>query len=106
MSIFGSSLPPGCHRLPDEEPDPPCDVCGKDIDWCVCPECPICGETGNIKCYQITGAWEGLEDHNLQLSKEQLQYRIEVKQAILAQREQDNLYAEQYLADKSAEEKK
>lgn len=45
---------------PNFEYDPPCDICGKDPGGgpfgCECPECPICGEIGNPKCYV---------DHNL-----------------------------------------
>jgi hypothetical protein len=51
MGIFGWSLPPGCSTLPVEEPDGPCDVCGKEIDDCICPECPECGDIGNPACY-------------------------------------------------------
>lgn len=51
MSIFGWSLPPGCGTLPGEEPDPPCEVCGNDVDSCICPVCPQCGEQGNPQCY-------------------------------------------------------
>src|SRR3990167_10947121 len=54
-SKFGWSLPPGCGRLPSDEPDLPCQVCGKDPSGgtygCQCPECEICGEAGNPKCY-------------------------------------------------------
>lgn len=55
MVNFGWSLPPGCGRLPGEEPDPPCAVCGLDPGLCVCPECPTCGEQGNPACYAEAG---------------------------------------------------
>lgn len=53
MANFGWSLPPGCGTLPGEEPTPPCDVCGGDVDGgtCICPECPVCHEAGNPDCY-------------------------------------------------------
>lgn len=62
MTIFGWSLPPGCHTLPGEEPEGPCDVCGQDVDYCICPECSECGSVGDITCYI---------DHGLRRSEEQ-----------------------------------
>ena len=35
--------------------DSPCEVCGKDIDLCECPECPKCGSIGDPKCYEEHG---------------------------------------------------
>ena len=36
--------------------DPPCEVCGFDpASDCNCPECPVCKETGNPKCYKEHG---------------------------------------------------
>jgi hypothetical protein len=55
MGIFGWSLPPGCGTLPGEEPDPPCAACGKWIDDCICPECPVCGCQGDPQCYEAHG---------------------------------------------------
>jgi hypothetical protein len=52
MSIFGWSLPPGCGTLPGEEDEPPCEVCGKFSEDCICPECPVCGCHGDPKCYR------------------------------------------------------
>lgn len=49
MGIFGWSLPPGCGTLPGEEPEGPCDLCGRPIDDCECSECPTCGEGGCVK---------------------------------------------------------
>jgi hypothetical protein len=28
----------------------PCEICGKKIDACQCPECPLCGQVGDINC--------------------------------------------------------
>ena len=28
-----------------------CTVCGTNADDCECPECPFCGEAGDISCY-------------------------------------------------------
>ena len=49
--IFGWSLPPGVSRLPGEESDPPCEVCCKAVEDCICPECPRCGTAGEPRCY-------------------------------------------------------
>ena len=48
--VFGWSLPPGCGVLPGEE-DCVCEVCGSDVDACVCPECLTCFEVGRPECY-------------------------------------------------------
>jgi hypothetical protein len=59
MTDFGWSYPPGCNSVPGDEPDPPCEVCGKfpdhRTDPCKCPECPGCGEFGNPECYGKPG---------------------------------------------------
>lgn len=54
MSIFGWSLPPGCHELPGDAIEF-CEVCGKDEFSCVCPECPVCSEIGKQECYEQHG---------------------------------------------------
>jgi hypothetical protein len=57
MGIFGWSYPPGCNSVPGDEPDPPCEICGGDIEvepedgGCICPECPVCGSYGDPRCY-------------------------------------------------------
>lgn len=52
--IFGWSYPPGCSGPPYD--DRPCEVCFLDPGstgphGCICPECEVCGETGNPDCY-------------------------------------------------------
>lgn len=54
MGIFGWNYPPGCSGTPADEPCG-CEVCLKDCDDCICPECPACGEHGNPKCYEEHG---------------------------------------------------
>jgi len=50
---FRWSYPPGCSGPPDGPET--CEVCGaRDLDDCVCPECPTCGEHGNPGCYATT----------------------------------------------------
>ncbi len=34
-----------------DEPEIACEICGKDPGDCVCPECPLCGVTGDPDCY-------------------------------------------------------
>lgn len=51
---FGWSYPPGAEHDPNapyNQKDPPCEVCNRDTDRCVCPECPTCGEVGNPACW-------------------------------------------------------
>ena len=66
MGIFGWDYPPGCNSVPGDEPDPPCEVCGGDIDGgkdeCICPECPVCEEIGTLACYL---------DHGMHRTEEQ-----------------------------------
>lgn len=37
------------------EPYEICEVCHRDIDDCLCPVCPVCGEQGNPRCYADHG---------------------------------------------------
>lgn len=78
-SIFGWSLPPGCTMQQIEEQAGAfalCDVCGHSIDDCICPECSICNEAGNLNCYRPEG-------HGLKFTKEQSVGRIKRKIAEL-----------------------
>ena len=50
-NLFGWSLPPGCGATPGEEESYGCEVCGVDVDSCVCPECLTCFEVGRPECY-------------------------------------------------------
>lgn len=34
-----------------------CEVCFEFVDDCICPECPVCGVTGDPHCY----IWHGLD---------------------------------------------
>lgn len=86
MSLFGWSLPPGCGRLPGEEPVGPCSVCGGDPEsdtdkgGCICPECPECGSFGDPTCYadstpeQLRG-YQPKEHHGLRRTPEQIELR-------------------------------
>lgn len=53
-NIFGWSYPPGAANDPNapwNQTDQPCDICGKFPDDCICPECPSCGQIGELQCY-------------------------------------------------------
>ena len=52
--MTGWNLPPGCTNADIEAAfggDGPCDVCGQDVDHCICPECPVCRGVGDPICY-------------------------------------------------------
>lgn len=73
MGKFGWSLPPGCthamiDRLFEEQP---CEMCGKDADSCVCPECPLCAAQGDPNCYREVdlGVCGGLHGKETKLQK-------------------------------------
>lgn len=77
MGIFGWSYPPGCNGTPFDEPDPPCEVCGgfdlltKEKERpgrmrCICPECPVCGQSGDRKCYDANGHGMVMMDQQIQ----------------------------------------
>lgn len=55
MGIFGWSYPPGCTGTPYDDVFGECEVCGKDVDDCICPECPRCETVGDPRCYQNHG---------------------------------------------------
>lgn len=60
MSIFGWSYPPGCSG-PPEDSIGPCECCGQAVYDCECPECPVCSEFGNPKCYHDHGLLYAME---------------------------------------------
>jgi hypothetical protein len=51
--MTGWNMPPGCNvrDIPGQE-DYPCECCGHDSADCICPECPVCKESGNKECYK------------------------------------------------------
>jgi hypothetical protein len=55
MGIFGWDLPPGVSMRDIDPPEGPCDVCGKSVDDCICPECPVCHSHGDPACYEKHG---------------------------------------------------
>jgi hypothetical protein len=67
MSKFGWSYPPGCSGTPFDE-EYPCELCGREEDSCICPECGICESQGDPRCYDNEG-------HGLEETQAQAQYR-------------------------------
>ena len=66
--IFGWSYPPGCNGTPWDD-DQPCEVCGKDVDRCICAECKVCGCQGDPQCYEQ----EQEQGHGLVRTAEQVE---------------------------------
>lgn len=120
MGIFGWSYPPGAANDPNapyNQTEGPCEVCGQDIYGdCVCPECPVCGATGDPACYDDTenqefvdGAWQTVEktepSHGLIRSFAQVALRAQLDQLIEEDAERDTqLYEELERDRKLAEE--
>ena len=95
MGIFGWDYPPGCHSVPGDEPDPPCDICGGDPDGdCICPECPECGANGDPICY---------DQHGLVRSQAQIDGLAELKVEQLAEDAMYDRWAEEHPEGDDAE---
>ena len=73
--------------------DPPCEVCCKDVQDCICPECPVCGTAGDLICYA-----EPPVGHGLTLSPEQMQSAGEARMREQKRREQDDACAAEMAA--------
>ncbi len=92
----GWNMPPGCFRTPADEPDPPCAVCCRAVDDCVCPECKVCGEVGDQRCYLQPGDKDApANPHAMKLNKAQVRGREEARVALLQEQIAD---IGQYLA--------
>lgn len=66
MGKFGWWYPPGAANDPNapyNQEDPPCEVCGNEINECFCPECPTCGCYGDPACYDgaVKCSWCGIK---------------------------------------------
>lgn len=87
-----SNLPPGCtNRMIDEQAgvDLQCEVCGKFVDDCICPECPICGTFGLRECYT---------QHGLKLSVQQIESKAAADEAMKQAIEDENAYFDQLMS--------
>ena len=76
----------------EDQFDPPCEMCGKFEDKCVCPEYPICGEIGNPDCYN-----EGPVDHDMEVTLEQQIVKQEFEIACIKEQLQDAHHHLDYL---------
>jgi hypothetical protein len=101
MSKFGWSYPPGAANDPNapwNQVDPPCDVCKRPADDCICDECPECGATGDPQCYMELSP-HGAENHNMELRIAQHISRAEARIAELEQQLSDERLALSYFQD-------
>lgn len=95
MSIFGWSYPPGAANHPNapwNQVEPPCAVCGRFSDTCVCPECPVCEVPGEPTCY-MNGEHCG---HGLQRSLDQMAGLMRLEEEQRKQAEDWDRYAEEW----------
>jgi len=58
--VFGWDYPPGAAGDPSapwnqDSDEPPCAVCDRPLDECLCPECPVCGAVGDPACVEQHG---------------------------------------------------
>lgn len=70
--MTGWNLPPGCTTAHIDAAcggDAMCETCGREAGDCICPECPVCGETGDSSCYSDDGKHGPL--HMLEYTTEQ-----------------------------------
>jgi hypothetical protein len=89
MGKFGWSYPPGCSGPPYDY-EGPCEVCGKSVDDCTCPECPVCSDIGNPDCY---------EKHGLIRTQEQIEAFAEFERIEKEYLEAEKKWAEQMTKD-------
>lgn len=110
--VFGWSLPPGAAGHPFAPwniEEPPCAVCGKFADSCICPECPRCGTYGDPECYnqlarELPARNEqeresGRRGHGLELTEEQIQSKAEFDEAERQAIEEENKWLDQLEED-------
>lgn len=85
----GWNMPPGCFGTPYDEPIPPCEVCGGLEEECICPQCPICKQYGNLRCYD-----DVLHNHGLKRTQEQIAGRAERDKIEANEAAEDDAYWE------------
>lgn len=78
MGKFGWSLPPGVTMNMIDPPEPPCEICGQQIDNCICPECSVCGEYGFSQCY-VEHGMRRTEEQKFLLECAERQWREEAE---------------------------
>jgi len=98
--IFGWDLPPGVtQRMIDEaagHDGAPCECCGLDPAECICPECPVCHETGRPNCYS---ARHVTDNHGLEFNREQLMGQTRLRIEDLKQQLADAEYSLQWMEE-------
>lgn len=97
-SAFGWSLPPGVTNRMIEEAygeDGPCQCCGRDPADCVCPECQVCGEQGNPKCYEHSHGGELTLKFNKAQRMGQSRMRVDGLQLQIGDEQQYQAWLEQ-----------
>lgn len=100
-NIFSSgfNMPPGVSTrdIPGNDAPEDCDVCGLDVDSCLCPECKVCGGVGDPACYT---------DHGLTRTPEQIFNRAQTDAEIENEARSDAEYleaqAERYRLEREA----
>lgn len=99
-SIFGWDYPPGCNSVPGDETTY-CEVCGKDVDHCVCPVCPVCFEQGDKRCYggtqeSIKAAFRSYEimDKLRDLTYKEFQLQVDSEERKNIEKEREKLLEE------------
>src|SRR5262245_13454272 len=100
MGKFGWSLPPGVtHRMIEEQfgDEGPYMCCGRDPAECICPECPVCHETGNPGCYKPPNTTVDEGGCGLKYHREQLIGQAKMRIAALREQIQDEEMALAYL---------
>lgn len=73
-----------------DPPEGPCAICGKSVDDCICPECPVCHVNGRPECYA---------EHGLTLTDEQRRGQQELAEQRRHDAEADALAEQQMYED-------
>lgn len=84
------------------KPEPTCEVCGKDIDYCICPPCEMCGAYGDPSCYDGGSTqWGGFTDvwHGMKRSSEQLASKAAADEAEKVRTEEERKWWDAYAAE-------
>jgi hypothetical protein len=84
-SKFGWSYPPGCSGPPYDD-EGPCEICGKSVEDCICPECQDCGAVGDPHCYKY---------HGMTLTKAQIESKKEFDEMMKREKECEIEYIQQ-----------
>ena len=71
--------------------DYPCELCGEMPDYCICPECRVCGDYGNPECYIYHGLKRD-EEQKFSLEVNERRWELENKNL---DREYDSIFSEE-----------